>query len=195
MSFAKGSAPVTRLTFYYVIGDTSKTNACFIFAHGTGKSDYYFRDNKSFRVPNGMSVNFFQKAGYGLTYRMSHLLQNGAPWSQGSHEERYYGAGSDCPNYILSKAAGRHSGMDSQTITTAMTDYEGLQKIAANLGIVMVTVRNRFFHSGVTLENTIKVVNTKFKNMRYFYCICCRVNDQSEDMGNPLWDAVDGKVT
>lgn len=188
MHFKKNSAPVTKLTSYYVIGNTANATECYIDAHGGNFSADYVLDNMSFKVPAGISVKFFQPAGYAFGAFKSEL-RLGAPKQHGGTNDQNYAAGSDCPNYILTKFQGRHSGASAQDVRAQEIDYQGFQDIASDAGIVLVTVRNRWFHAGVTLQDAIKTVNGKFPGITTFNCMFCRVDDTTAGLAQVTWNA------
>lgn len=188
MKFKKGGAPVKKLASFYVIGDTSGATECYIDAHGGNYSADYVLDNKTFKVPKGISVNFYQPAGYAFGAFKSEL-RLGAPKKHGGTADQDYGAGDSCPNYMLTKFQGRHSGMTKNEYEGQETDYAGFQEIAADAGIVLVTVRNRWFHAGTTLKSAIDAVHGAFSSITKFNCMFCRVDDTTAGLQQVTWNA------
>lgn len=176
MKFNKASSvPVKKLTNFYVVGDASKATECYIAAHGGSFDDDYALDTKSFKVPTGVKLNFYQPHGYALQGGAA-TLRHGAPVKHGGTNDQLYTGGMECPNYILSKAHGKQLGAGFDAATWEM-DYAGVQKVAGDLNIVMVTVRNRWHHYGVTLKSAVADVRGAFKSITTFNCLFCRVDD------------------
>jgi hypothetical protein len=188
MGFYKGLAPVTELSSYYVIGNTTGATECFIDAHGGNFSADYVLDNQSFTVPAGATVKFFQPAGYAFGAFKAEL-RNGPPQQHGGTNDQNYAGGDECPNYILTKFQGRHSGAAPRDVVNQEIDYQGFQKIASDAGIVLVTVRNRWYHSGVTLKDAIKTIRKKFAGITTFNCMFCRVDDTTAGLAQVTWNA------
>jgi hypothetical protein len=188
MTFLKGDAPVKKLASYYVIGNTKGATECYIDAHGGNYSADYVLDNKDFTVPKGIHVKFFQPAGYAFG-AFKKELRNGPPQQHGGTNDQDYNGGDSCPNYILTKFQGRHSGASPQQIKDQEIDYQGFQKIASDAGIVLVTVRNRWFHAGVTLKNAINTIHGEFKSITLFNCMFCRVDDTTSGLAQVTWNA------
>ena len=188
MRFVNNGTPVKKLSSLYLIGDTSNKTECFIDAHGGNYSSDYVLDSKSFKVPTGVTVNFYQPAGYAFGAFKSEL-RSGPPKQHGGTNDQIYNAGDDCPNYILTKFQGRHSGNTPQEIQNQELDYSGFQAIASDADIILVTVRNRWFHSGITLQSTIKEVQKKYRSITVFNCMFCRVDDTTAGLAQVTWNA------
>jgi hypothetical protein len=191
MKFKKGSAPVKKFKSFYVIGDAKGASECYIDTHGKGYSNDYVMDNRSFRVPEGVHVKFYAPAGYALA-APSASLRFGSPIACGTGKGMHYGPGKSCPNYILTKFQGRHSGLSQDDWKEEGASYEGLQAVAKDADVVFVTVRNRWFHSGVTLSEAIETVRKAFKTITTFHCLFCRVDDTSATLPKRGWDARTG---
>lgn len=188
MKFNKAGAPVKKLASLYIIGDTGGATECYIDAHGGNYSADYVLDCKSFTVPAGITVNFYQPAGYAFGAFKSELRQ-GPPQQHGGTNDQVYNGGDKCPNYILTKFQGRHSGLSKEEVTNQELDYSGFQSIAEDANIVLVTVRNRWFHSGITLESAIKAVHKECKSITVFNCMFCRVDDTTAGLAQVTWNA------
>lgn len=188
MKFKKGGAKVKKLASLCVIGDTAGATECYIDAHGGNFSADYVLDNITFKVPTGLTVNFYQPAGYAFGCFKSEL-RLGAPKQHGGTNDQVYGGGADCPNYMLTKFQGRHSGATAQEIRNQEIDYDGFQDIASDAGIVLVTVRNRWFHAGLTLKSAIKILRGEYKTMTTFNCMFCRVDDTTSGLAQVTWNA------
>ncbi|MDH5547019.1 MAG: hypothetical protein OEZ43_15615 [Gammaproteobacteria bacterium] len=189
-----GNAPVRRLTSYYVIGDTSNATSCYIFSHG-GLYQKNVQNVLGFNVPEFCKIKFYVPHGYSI-WSPSTSYRNGEPAQENQTGFKMnYVNGDSCPNYSLTKFAGRHSGAETrQGWEDNEDDYKGWQKIAHDAGIVIVTPRNRWFHSGVSLENAIKTIQREYPNIKEFRCPHCRVSNVDIN-GDPhmgdryAWDA------
>ena len=102
-----------------------------------------------------------------------------------------YNGGDTCTNYILSKNAGRHEvpGYTDQGAGQWEMDYVGLQSVAKDLGVVVVSIRNRWWHCGVTLKDAVKDVRKEVPSITIFHCMFCRVR---EGYDNWAWCANQG---
>ncbi|MBB5690094.1 hypothetical protein GXW77_08460 [Roseomonas alkaliterrae] len=188
MSFKKNGTPVTRLSSLYLIGDTNGATECYIDAHGGNYSADYVLDNQTFTVPDGIHVKFFQPAGYAFGCFKAQL-RDGPPKQHGGTNDQDYDGGDTCPNYMLTKFQGRHSGADAQSIRDQEIDYEGFQDIAGDAGIVLVTVRNRWFHGGITLKSAIHDIRKAVPSITTFNCMFCRVDDTTASLAQVTWNA------
>lgn len=184
MKFAAERAPIVPLSSFYVIGDTEDADECFISAHGSGYQADYVLDNENFIVPGGVNVRFYQPAGYALSCS-TQQLRFGRPQQAGGAADLEYGPGAVCPNYILAKLQGRHAGVDDEE---SQEDYVGLQRIAADAGVVLLSVRNRWFHAGATLKNAIQDIREVLPDIVTFNCMICRVDDSTVDHAR-VWNA------
>lgn len=191
MKFSKNGAPVVKLTNFYIVGDTGGTTECYLTGHGGSFDSQYFLDNKSFTVPKGVTINFYQPDGYILGFGTS-CLRNGAPKKHGGTNDQEYAGGDNCPNYILTKDQGTRLSGDANYAHTWEMDYATSQQVAEDLDVVLVTIRNRWFHAGVTLQAAIKAVRGAVPSITKFNCLFCRVKDGHT---NDSWDAGSGKWT
>jgi len=191
MQWSSGGAPVTTTTNFYVIGDLAGATECYITGHGSAYDDDYFFDNQSFRVPAGVTLRFFQPHGYSLGHGTS-SLRNGRPDADPDATDLEYVAGDECVNYILTKSQGRHLTGDEAEAAQWEMDYAGTQAVAGDMGIVMVTVRNRWFHAGITLKSAISEVRAVAPGLTVFNCLFCRVTDGSNDL---TWESNGGYWT
>jgi hypothetical protein len=188
MQWSNGGAPVLATTNFYIVGDLAGATACYITAHGgLSDGDYYF-DNTAFRVPAGVTINFYQPHGYTLGFHTG-ALRNNAPIAHGGTDDQSYGAGADCPNYMLTKDQGMHAAGDMDTARRFDMTYAAMQEIVEEQGIVIVSVRNRWFHAGVTLKSAVSEVTSAAPGITTFNCLFCRVTD---DSGDDRWNAVGG---
>ena len=180
-SFKPNDTPVHTLTSFYVVGDYENATECFITAHGGQFDDDYYFDNKSFDVPQDTTVIFYQPHGVTLSFSTNALrTRGGQPLSDPTATDLVYGAGDSCPNYILSKDQGHHLGnFTEEQIDGWKMTYEGAQEVCGELGVVMVIVRNRWFHTGVTLKSAIEAVQGLAPDIKTFKCLFCRVTDGS----------------
>lgn len=190
MKFGDG-AWVVKLTDHYVIGNTKTATECWISGHGGADSGDYLIDNKTFTVPDGCSVKFFQPHGYCIIYR-TNGLRTGKPIQNSEDNDVDFGPGEVCTNYILNKFEGRHSGVSQANWDERGYSYESLQSICDEGKVVVVTIRNRWFHSHVTLQDTVRAVRRIAPGITRFNCLFCRVDDSYED-DDATWHAGDGQ--
>jgi len=183
-----GNGPVKTLSSYYIMGNTAGATECYLFAHGGSFTEEYILDNQSFVVPNGVTIEFYQPDRYMLRFVGRDLRQGAPQKATGGFTDMRYRGGDPCINYILSKNQGRHqsSGYTNQDAEQWEMHYDGLQRVAEDLGIVVVTVRNRWWHCGVTLKDSIKEVRKAVPTIATFHCMFCRVR---EGFDNWSWDA------
>lgn len=191
MRFVKNSAPVKKVMNFYIVGNLSNATECYLTGHGGSFDSDYFMDNKSFTVPTGVTVNFYQPGGYILGFGTS-ALRSGPPKKHGGTADQLYTEGMECPNYILTKDQGTRLTGDANYANQWEMDYRGTQAAAEDLGVVLVTVRNRWYHAGVTLKTAISDVRSAAKSIVTFNCLFCRVGD---GYTNDSWDAVNGAWT
>lgn len=191
MKFDSNGVPVKSTTNFHIVGDLDGATECYITAHGGCLDGDYFFDNKSFTIPDGVTVHFYQPHGYILGFG-SAALRNGNPKGHGGTTDQEYSGGEECPNYILTKDQGRHLSGDANYAAQWEMDYTSTQKLCGDLGIVMVIVRNRWFHAGVTLKAAISEVTKAAPSITTFNCLFCRVTDGSTA---DVWDAVNGAWT
>ncbi len=189
MQWSSGGAPVATTTNFYIVGDLTGATECFVTAHGGAMEDDFFFDNDTFKVPPGVTVNFYQPHGYTLGWD-STFLRDQAPIAHGGTDDQAYGPGETCVNYILTKDQGRHLTGDTGYADSREMNYAGTQAVANDLGIVMVTVRNRWFHAGVSLKSCIAEVTKAAPGLTTFNCLFCRVTDDSTD---DKWCALNGR--
>ena len=174
MGFDKHGTPVKALTNHYVIGDTTNHTSCYIISHGGQFRTDYFIDNMQFTVPSQTTVLFFHDHGdtFSFSYNKFRTGNPGdLPQIKISSEQKVFTAGQRCENYMLKKFHGRGGANES---------YEDLQALAAPGNHVFVIVRNRWHSTGVTLESTIKAVQSEFPKIRTFYCMFCRATEDSD---------------
>lgn len=190
MKFGEG-AWVVKLPEHYIIGNTKTATECWISGHGGSNSGDYLIDNGTFSVPSGCSVQFFQPHGYCLIYRTNNL-RTGKPIVDNQHNDTAFGAGEACTNYILNKFEGRHNQAPEDAKAERGYTYEALQSICDEGKVVVVTIRNRWYSSHVTLEETIKAIRKVAPNITKFNCLFCRVDDDYED-DDPAWNAGTGR--
>jgi hypothetical protein len=183
-SMAFGSdVPVQKLNSFYIVGDTTGATECYVFSHGGSFDEDYLLDNRSFTIPNEVIVEFYQPDGYMIKYTATRI-RNGRPAkASGGFTDMQFTAGDECPNYILSKNQGRHQAVGYQTADSAQweMDYAGVQSVAGDTDTVIVTIRNRWFHAGVTLKEAIKAVRKAAPSIKTFHCMFCRVRDGYDD--------------
>lgn len=191
MKFSKGGAPVIKLSSFYIIGDTKGATECYLTGHGGSFDSDYFASNRSFTVPKGVTINFYQPDGYILGFGTA-ALRNGKPVKHGGTNDQTYTGGETCTNYILSKDQGTRLSGDSDYARQWEMDYESSQQVAGDLGIVLVTIRNRWYQAGATLLSAIEAVRGEVKTINTFNCLFCRVKD---GYTNDSWDAVNGQWT
>lgn len=188
MQFKANSAWVMKLSSLYVIGNTKNATECYIDAHGGNYSADYVFDNQNFTVPGGINVHFYQPAGYAFGCFKAEL-RNGPPQQHGGTADQDYGPGDLCPNYMLTKFQGRHSGASAQDIEDQELNYAGFQDIAEDAGVVLVTVRNRWFHAGITLKSAIHDIHKALPGITTFNCMFCRVDDTTAGLQQVSWNA------
>ena len=191
MKFNKSGAPVIKLSSFYIIGDTKGATECYLTGHGGSFDADYFVSNQSFKVPNGVTVNFYQPDGYILGFGTA-ALRNGKPVKHGGTNDQSYTGGEECTNYILTKDQGTRLNGDANYANQWEMDYASSQQVAEDLGIVLVTIRNRWDQAGATLSSAISAVRGEVKSIATFNCLFCRVRD---GYTNDSWDAVNGQWT
>lgn len=189
MAFDVNTCPVTKLTSFYIVG-ASHNNECYIIAHGGQFDADYVLDNKSFAVPTGVTVNFYQRHGDTFSY-YNRTFRNQPPLADPNApaNELAYTAGQQCPNYVLTKRVGRHANSSDPNWDYAGNEeeYQAFQAIAQDAGIVLISVRNRWFHAGMTVKAAIKAVTAERPNITTFNCLFCRVDDASAAAGPYNW--------
>lgn len=189
MKFGGNGAWVVQLQYHYIVGNTKNATACYIGAHGGSSGSQYGIDNKSFIVPDGCHVKFYQPHGYCFALN-NNFLRSGAPLKQDDSEgDVEFAAGETCTNYLLSKFEGRHGSDSMKDAEQQGTTYQALQSIAEEAGIVMVTIRNRWSAANVSLLDTIKAVREVAPSITTFHCLFCRVDDSDSDW---TWSASSG---
>jgi hypothetical protein len=191
MNFSATGAPVKKLWSYYIIGDTTNATECYITGHGGSFDSDYFVSNRTFKVPAGVTVNFYQPDGYVLGFG-SAALRNGPPIQHGGTNDQIYTGGQECTNYILTKDQGKRMTGNVEDAHEWEMDYASSQEVAGDLGIVLVTIRNRWFQAGTTLSSAIDAVRDEVKTITTFNCLFCRVREGSTSQ---MWNAVDGNWT
>jgi len=183
MTFKKNSTPVKKLTNYYIIGNTANQTSCYIISHGGQFRTDYFLTNMNFTVPDNTTVLFFHDHGdiFSFSYNKFETGDPGdLPLVKVSDGKKVYTAGMLCENYILNKFHGRHGSNEG---------YPELQNLAAPGNHVFVVVRNRWHNTGVTLENTIKAVQSEYPKIRSFNCMFCRATE-----GTDTWYSATSRV-
>lgn len=189
MKFGSG-AWVVKLKNHYVVGNTKNATACYIGAHGGSAGASYGLDSKTFNIPTGCNVKFYQPHGYCFSLN-NNFLRTGKPLKQDRSEgDVEFGPGETCTNYLLNKFEGTHGADDLDDAEDQGTTYTALQSIADEAGIVMVTIRNRWSASSVSLEDTIIAVRELAPSIVTFHCLFCRVDDSDSDW---TWSAGSGK--
>ncbi len=188
MQWSSGGAPVITCTNFYIVGDTTNATECYLTGHGGMNDSNYFFDNISFTVPAGVTINFYQPHGYILGFH-SGALRDQAPIAHGGTDDQTYTGGDKCENYILTKDQGQRLNGSQQDAETFEMTYAATQSLAQDLGIVIVTVRNRWFHAGVTLKSAVSEVTAAAPGIKTFNCLFCRAIDGSTD---DRWNAVGG---
>lgn len=184
MKFDKSkNVPVKKLSSFYIIGDTTQATECYVFAHGGSFKDEYVISHTTFTVPKGVTIEFYQPDGYMVCFAAKALRTAAPVKASEGWQDLQYKTGDTCPNYILSKNQGAHQSSnwsvdDSKAFDM---DYEGLQSVAAAAGVVIVTVRNRWFHAGVTLSTLVTEVTKSAKGLTTFHCMFCRVRENSDN--------------
>ncbi len=180
MKFGSG-AWVVQLKNHYIVGNTKNATACYIGAHGGSMGASYGLDSKTFTVPNGCHVRFYQPHGYCFAMNNNFLRSGKAIQQDSSQGDVEFSGGEACTNYLLNKFEGRHGADDQQEAEDQGTTYTALQSIAEQAGIVMVTIRNRWSASSVSLEDTIDAVRKVAPSIKTFNCLFCRVDDTDSD--------------
>lgn len=180
-AFKGGDTPVKELSSIYIVGDTNNATECFISAHGGAYENDYFFDNDTFKVPAGTTMRFFQKHGTTLSFSTNALrLTGGQPMSEPGATDLVYSDGDQCTNYILTKDQGHHLGnFSNQEVDGWKMTYEGAQEVCGELGVVIILIRNRWFHAGVSLKNVIHDVQGAVPGIKTFNALFCRVDDNS----------------
>jgi hypothetical protein len=176
----------------YLFESTLKSNECLISAHGG-----FHKENRTFVVPTGATLNFYVPHGFSLTDPGMTLMRaqlNG----QQSHR---YTAGTECVDYVLEKYQGSHNtaGETYESIARFIQETQvqyALQSTKLNGMAVngakpwqisaaqqsldllnamsVVTIRNRFFSAEVTLSYVIDKVREARPEIDTFHCSFCR---------------------
>ncbi|MEO3473113.1 putative adhesin [Roseomonas sp. CAU 1739] len=173
MDFAQNSSPVTKLTNYYLIGNSTGKTSCYIICHGGHFEKNYFMDNMTFTVPQGVTVSFFHDHGDIFSYSYNRFGSGDPsqlPLVKVSDGKKVYAAGEACENYMLNKFHGRHG---------ANENYQDLQNLAAPGDHLFVVVRNRWFSAGVSLKDCIAAVREAVPTVTTFLCMFCRATEDS----------------
>src|SRR5208282_6764794 len=95
---------------------------------GSFDADYCV-SNKTFTVPKGVTVNFYQPDGYILGFSTA-ALRNGAPKKHGGTNDQLYTGDTECTNYILTKDQGTHLTGDAAAAHQWEMDYATSQEVA-----------------------------------------------------------------
>jgi len=183
----------------YLFESRMKSNECLISAHGG-----YHEENRCFRVPSGVTVNFYVPHGFTLRDPGISLMR---AQLEGQQSQRYE-EGAPCIDYILEKYQGSHNkvGESYESIarfiqdteaqyaiqsakmnTLAMNGAPGFRLAAAQQGLDLlnamsvVTIRDRFFSAEVTLSYVIDKVREARSDIDTFHCSFCRSWDGEED--------------
>ncbi|WP_234731190.1 putative adhesin [Acidocella facilis] len=159
----------------YMLSGNPKNSVCYIGAHGAAL------DNKSFRIPDGITVMFTQPHGYTMSMEMSFLRHNQPVVDRSGWGRTTYYAGNQCPNYSLMKWHGRHSGYASKADwENAGEDYRGWQHLVfLNNDLTLAFPRNRWYKQGLTLEQMIKIIRKKLPKITTIWCLFCRYDGSS----------------
>lgn len=104
--FKSNRAWVMKLSSLYIIGNTKNANECFIDAHGGNYSAYYVIDNQNSGCGRGcMSASSSPRAT-----PSSASSRTCGTARRGGTADQDHDAGDECPNDMLTKFQGRHSG-------------------------------------------------------------------------------------
>jgi hypothetical protein len=160
----------TILSDLYILAGNKLNTTCYIGAHGEAIG------NKTFTVPNGLTVKFAQPHGYSMAMRMSKLRHLQPVVDVSGWGLTTYNAGDQCPNYHLTKWHGRHSGYaNSSQWERAEEDYVGWQNIVGyNRSLTFAFPRNRWYKIGVPLDQVINRARDKFPKLTTFWGLFCR---------------------
>ena len=179
---------------YLFKSSTDRVN-CVISAHGG-----YIFENRSFTVPNGVSLKFFAYHGNasmdeGLSTVLDRLAEVQPVETLGENQVS--------KNYLLTKFQGRH-GEENETYESIMGDVgridatrqklldniektkqggnavflnQALLSLAKNSGASVITIRKRFnVLTGIPLADVIRGVRRVQPDISNFYCSFCRAN-------------------
>lgn len=200
MSKPTGATSLGR--YLYLFKSRTNSTDCIISAHGG-----YIFENRSFTVPQGVTLQFFSVHSSTLSDPGIGAFQKSQ--AQAKPVETITG-GNSCRNYLLSKYQGRHNEMDETyekiadgvgkqdtlrsafaaklfkdaSTTTGSPDKveQTLLNLARNHGGSVLTVRNRFdVVTGVPLQDAIKAAKKEMPTLRVFYCLFCRSNMVGKD--------------
>ncbi|WP_198376968.1 putative adhesin [Roseomonas rubea] len=180
--------------YFYLFKSSTNSSDCLISAHGG-----YVRENRSFKVPDGVKIVFYGQHGAALLdpgiYDIAKKLSKARPVES-------FSSGDRCPNYLLSKYQGAHAGASgTDTVETyeqvaravQQRDYQRttkfgslisadpgaqqqvLAELMADWGGSILTVRNRWnVFLGMPLEEAVKAAKKDMPSLRTFHCIFCR---------------------
>jgi hypothetical protein len=179
--------------YIYLFKSSTNLVDCIITAHGG-----YVFDNRSFRVPEGVTLNFFAEHGNTLTDPGMGELMSGLANAVPSET---VGGGKNCHNYLLSKYQGRHGSEDEtyESIMKNVTDADNsrlqiqsevgkaalrgndkavkklLDILGKRKGASVVTIRNRWdVLAGIPLADVVKDVRKAMPSISTFWCSFCR---------------------
>ena len=173
---------------------------CLVMAHGASVDR-----TRKFTVPAGVTVRFFVDAGdkntaHGgiLPFIAQHIQDrgNGVVADEGAGR-RTYVAEQPCPDYILSKALGRHfrDAGGQASYLQVRNALHGVQYPGngANWIPHVVTVRNRtspFLNQNIWLSTLIAAIRRAKPGVENIYCANCR--SVAEDRANALTKTAGG---
>ena len=179
--------------YVYLFKSSTNTVDCVITAHGG-----FMFENRAFKVPGGVTLNFFAEHGNTLTDPGMGTLMSSLGTAKPAE---VLTAGKDCRNYLLSKYQGRHGSADEtyESIMRNIEDADKARLTTANMvksqaqggndkavrkllegfvkkrGASVVTIRNRWdVLAGVPLADVIKDVRKVAPSISTFFCSFCR---------------------
>lgn len=165
----------------YLFRSQTDSTTCAIDAHG----GYYF-ENRSFKVPDGVTLKFYASHG-------NHLMDQGLQGLKLATNtfkpiEEITG-GQDCHDYLLQKAWGTHT-FDKESDEEFRITYERAKAFLERTDkkwqkeffghtfdnvASLLTVRNRWDNlCGVTLKDVIHDVRKVMPTLTTFHCSFCR---------------------
>jgi hypothetical protein len=175
--------------FYFESLNTKTETSCLILAHGS------ISDNTTFCVPAGKQVNFYSedfeatRPYFKGNRSIKGVIQQTHETAVVNRDEATYkyDQNKECKNYTLSKLVGRHEFgrkklKDSDTTYKDINTYMLQASKSMRKGALpmwsphVVTIRNRFYSSGVTLKWLINTVLAHNSTITNFYVAACRVN-------------------
>ncbi|MEM6537549.1 MAG: putative adhesin [Pseudomonadota bacterium] len=194
----------------YLFPSTQNKTEALVSAHGG-----FLKGNKTFTVPQGMTVNFWAPHGYVLKDPGIQAMYR----TRGLSPVETVPGGKSSIDYALTKYQGSHGGSKGKPAETyssianaiagedkRVEDYldrllkaknekeaERFQQQLASSGAMnVITIRNRKLRGTVWLSELVKQVQKKQPNIKSIHCSFCRASMVSQS--DPQWSIAKGHV-